>query len=624
MELRVSAGRKRAEFVTAAVVAIAGLLLFAGATSAATAASAGVTWPRGTAVVSYASESALRAALGREPAVVLRRIPALGIAVLRPPGSPERFAQRLALLPGIASVEREVARAPYDEPALAPSSLPGGAYQWQYAAVSANLVPEPVQRAAAALTIAVIDTGADLSAPDLAAKAPTSWNVRTRSADVADGNGHGTFVASLAAGSVTNGDGMAGTGGDVRLMIVQAGAADGSFTDVQEAAAIVWAVDHGARIVNLSLGGRETSVAERRAIDYAVGRGVLLVAAVGNEAAEGNPVEYPAALLQPPGSNGVGGRGLAVGASTISGRRASFSTSGSQLSLAAPGENVFGAVSAAAPADRFPRVALPGSAAGLYGFASGTSFAAPQVAGAAALVWAANPALSAEQVASTIEQTASGRGAWNRELGFGVLDVAAAVARAQSGAVPAPEVVRLSGVREGRRVTLSWAGDGAASYRLAVTENGVQRILVPSTTTTSASYSLASGSTYSFTVVALDAIGGETGVSRPWTISLMQAPATVVVSASKPHGRAPVAIDVRATLRSGDPSVTSGGRSLVLESFDGAGWVSASRAKTDSVGAARWRFTLAAGTYRVRVRFAGADDLKAAVSRPLALAVGGS
>ena len=508
----------------AAVAGLTALLLPAAQTAAATGVSAGAAWPRGTAVVSYASESALRAALAREPAAVLRRIPALRIAVLRPPDSPDRFAQRLARLPGITSVEREVGRTPYVEPALASSALPGGAYEWQYAAVKANLVPEPVQRAAAALTIAVVDTGADLSAPDLAAKTPTTWNVRTSSGDVVDGNGHGTFVASLAAGSATNGEGMAGTGGDARLLVVQAGAADGSFTDVQEAAAIVWAVDNGAKIVNLSLGGRDTSVAERRAIDYAVGKGVLLVAAVGNEGGGGNPVEYPAALLQPPGSNGVGGRGLAVAASTLAGRRASFSNSGSHVSLAAPGENVFGAVSAASPAGRYPRVPLPGSSAGLYGFASGTSFAAPQVAGAAALVWAANPSLSAEQVASILEQTASGRGAWTRELGFGVLDVAAAVARAQAQAAPAPTLVQLSGTREGRRVTLSWVGAGASSFRLAVTENGSHRVLLPSTTTTSASYSLASGNTYAFTVAALDAAGGETGSSQPWTVSLVQAP----------------------------------------------------------------------------------------------------
>lgn len=619
--LRVRGRELTRGLVVAVVAGLTALLLPAAQTAAATGVRAGAAWPRGAAVVSYASESALRAALAREPAAVVRRIPALRIAVLRPPGSPDQFAQRLARLPGITSVEREVGRTPYVEPALASSAVPGGAYQWQYAAVKANLVPEPVQRAAEALTIAIVDTGADLSAPDLAAKTPTTWNVRTSSGDVVDGNGHGTFVASLAAGSTTNGEGMAGTGGDARLLVVQAGAADGSFTDVQEAAAIVWAVDNGAKIVNLSLGGRDTSVAERRAIDYAVGKGVLLVAAVGNEAGGGNPVEYPAALLQPPGSNGVGGRGLAVAASTLAGGRASFSNSGSHVSLAAPGENVFGAVSAASPADRYPRVPLPGSSAGLYGFASGTSFAAPQVAGAAALVWAANPSLSAEQVASILEQTASGRGAWTPDLGFGVLDVAAAVTRAQALAAAAPTLVQLSGIRQGRRVTLSWVGAGASSFRLAVIENGSHRVLLPSTTSTSASYSLASGSTYAFTVAALDAAGGETGSSSPWTVSLVQARAAVTVTASRPYGPAPTTIDVRATLRSGDPSVTVAGRSLVLESFDGARWVRASRATTGPRGGARWRFTLDAGSYRVRVRFGGTDDLQAATSRSLSIAV---
>ena len=68
-------------------------------------------------------------------------------------------------------------------------------------------------------------------------------------------------------------------------------------------------------------------------------------------------------------------------------------------------------------------------------YGSGTSFATPQVAGAAALVWAANPQLRADEVASIIEQTATGQGSWNAALGYGVLDVAAAVARAQHPAV---------------------------------------------------------------------------------------------------------------------------------------------------------------------------------------------
>jgi subtilisin family serine protease len=382
-----------------------------------------------TAVVSYTSERALRQALERHPARVVRRIPELRVAELRPAGEAARFALEIVREPGITRVEQTATRRSTAEPSLAAS--PEAAFQWQYGATHADLVPDAVTHATAGITLAVIDTGADLAAPDLAAKAPLVYNVRTRSTAVSDSNGHGTFVASLAAGSSSNGDGIAGSSGDARLMIIEAADRQGSFTDIDEAAAIVYAVDHGARIINLSLGGPTTSSTERRAVDYAVARGVLLVAAIGNSHGGGNPVEYPAALLQPVGSRGVGGRGLSVGASTKSGARASFSNTGTHISLAAPGEAVFGAVSAGSTESRYPRVSLPGSVTGLYGYASGTSFATPQVAGAAALVWAANPRLRAKEVAAILKRTASGGGKWSPQLGYGILDVAAAVAQAQ-------------------------------------------------------------------------------------------------------------------------------------------------------------------------------------------------
>ncbi len=345
---------------------------------------------------------------------------------MTPPGSRSSCARE----PGITRVEQAATRRSAAEPSLTASPEP--AFQWQYAATRSDLVPDAVTHATAGITIAVIDTGADLGAPDLAAKAPLSYNVRAQGAAVSDPNGHGTFVASLAAGSSSNGDGIAGSSGDARLMVIEAADRHGSFTDVDEAAAIVYAVDHGARIINLSLGGPTTSAAERRAVTYAVSKGALLVAAIGNSHRGGNPVEYPAALLQPVGSRGIGGRGLSVGASTRSGARASFSNTGTHISLAAPGEGVFGAVSASSSESRYPRVSLPGSTTGLYGYASGTSFAAPQVAGAAALVWAANPRLRAKEVASILKRTASGGGKWSPQLGYGVLDVAAAVAQAQA------------------------------------------------------------------------------------------------------------------------------------------------------------------------------------------------
>ena len=275
---------------------------------------------------------------------------------------------------------------------------------WQLAGIDEASVPPDVLHAAAAVEIAVIDTGADLTVPEIAARRPFAYDIKTRTADVRDGNGHGTFVTSIAAAY----------SGNARLLVVKAGSASGAFTDNGEAAAIHCAVAHGARIINLSIGGPATSAVERAAIRFAVARGVLVVTAAGNDHAMGNPVEYPAALLQPVGSNGSGGAGLVVAAAS-NGARAPFSGSGSWISLAAPGVDVYGAFRA-----------------GRYGYGSGTSFAAAEVSGAAALVWAADPALTARQVAQILEVTASGHGTWTPDLGFGVVDVAAAVALAQT------------------------------------------------------------------------------------------------------------------------------------------------------------------------------------------------
>jgi subtilisin family serine protease len=373
-------------------------------------------------VVSYRSSADL-AAFG---ASVVRRIPALHTAVVEATGRVD----------GQAPVLRRALTV--DEPALADTYQPGVAWEWQWTAAHMDGVPDSALRAAARMKIAVIDSGADLSAPDLAAKAPTTWSVLTRSPRVRDTLGHGTFVSSLAAGSVDNGIGISGFGGDARLLVVQAIDADGYVTDVDEAAGIVYAVSHGAKIINLSIGGSETSAVERQAIRYAASHGVLVVAAAGNEHDEGNPVEYPAALLQPVGSRGHGGVGLVVGATTMDGERADFSNTGSYLSLAAPGSNVFAAESADSD---WPRADPPWSSPGYYGWASGTSFAAPEVAGAAALVWAVNPSLTARQVALVLKQSASGD-TWNPELGWGRLDVAAAVELAQATHGNAPHRAR--------------------------------------------------------------------------------------------------------------------------------------------------------------------------------------
>jgi subtilisin family serine protease len=359
-------------------------------------------------VVSYRSPSRLAGLR------VLRRIPELHVAVVE------------GGVRGQAPVLRRALSV--NAPALEQTFLPGVAWEWQWDAANMNAVPDSVLRAASRVKVAVIDSGADLAAPNVADKAPATWSLLSHSHRVSDVLGHGTFVASIAAGSVSDGVGVAGFGGDAKLLVVQAIDRDGYITDFDEAAAIVYAVKHGANVINLSIGGSETSAIEKRAVRWAARQGVLVVAAAGNEHDDGNPVEYPAALLQPKGSEGRGGIGLAVGATDRDGTRAYFSNTGSYLSLAAPGYNVFAAESAAS---EWPRAQVPWASPGYYGWASGTSFSAPEVAGVAALVWGANPLLTARQVAAVIKQSATGSG-WNPELGWGSLNAGAAVALAQA------------------------------------------------------------------------------------------------------------------------------------------------------------------------------------------------
>ena len=403
-------------------LAVAGLLACLSASSALSTSSHATT-----RVLTYRSPRALKTLLARTGFKVTRNLPALhSVEVM-----------------GATVGSRPVARYPSSqpqstEPAVRDMYWAGVPYEWQYTAVHVDEVPDSVLRAADKIKIAVVDTGVDLRQPDIAAKNPQVYSVihPKHRGDVRDYYGHGTFVASLTAGSVTNGEGIAGFGGDAQLLCIQVAHPDGSISDVDEAAGIVYAVKHGAKIINLSLGGFDPSALETRAVRYAQRHGVLIVAAAGNEFQQGNPIDYPAALLQPKGSDGRGGSGLSVGASTLKGERAYFSNAGSYVSLAAPGDTVFAALSGYSDWSRAP---LPGSSEGIYGFSSGTSFSTPEVSGAAALVWAANPALTARQVATILKRTASGHGTWTPSLGFGVLDAAAAVALAPTigPAVPA-------------------------------------------------------------------------------------------------------------------------------------------------------------------------------------------
>src|SRR5207244_2839619 len=198
-----------------------------GGASSLREAAAARTWPERSVVVGYRAPRDLVAALRAHPATVVRRLPAVHAVELRPRGSTAAFAAAIATRPGIQYVESLAPRASKVEPALFAGPR-NAAYEWQYSAARLDSVPDWVLRAAAGITIAIVDTGADLSAPDLAAKAPSVYDVHSHGSDVRDLNGHGTFVASLAGGSSTNGEGMSGFGGDAHLLIVRPGPRHGT------------------------------------------------------------------------------------------------------------------------------------------------------------------------------------------------------------------------------------------------------------------------------------------------------------------------------------------------------------------------------------------------------------
>jgi subtilisin family serine protease len=308
-------------------------------------------------------------------------------------------------------------------------------YEWQFAVSRVDRALD-LSPGDSKIVVGVIDTGA-AAVPDLAGKVDGLWTLAPDgtpvSESVQDGDddvGHGTAVASLIAANVDDGFGMAGFGGATHVIAFRADR-QGFFDDMGIATALMKLDSLGVRIVNLSLGGPAPSEPILvDAIHKAAADGLLLVAAVGNAHEH---VAWPAADLQPSG----GGRsfGLAVGATDVEGRLAGFSNSGKQLSLVAPGNlggTCSGVLVALPPASRFDESCYPnwvGAGHGHYAYVAGTSFSAPEVAGVAALVWAARPELQNFQVADIIKQSAR-RGAgtgWTPTMGCGVLDAGAAL-----------------------------------------------------------------------------------------------------------------------------------------------------------------------------------------------------
>jgi subtilisin family serine protease len=258
--------------------------------------------------------------------------------------------------------------------------------------------------------IAVIDSGIDVTHPDLVTRISVARSFVGGS--VADVQGHGTFVAGEIAAATNNAEGIAGIAFPAQLIIGKVVRRDGTVSLEGEAEAIRWAVDEGARVINLSLGGlrdphnlsRDTySALEAAAVDYAVAKGALLVAAVGNsDQAPVSPwpfASYPAAL---PHVVGVSSFARDGAVSTFSDRDVVYND------IAAPGEDILSTLPRALTRDNTTCVDQGYSTCGPDDFrhSQGTSFAAPQVAAAAGLLFAASPSLTASQAGTLLERTA--------------------------------------------------------------------------------------------------------------------------------------------------------------------------------------------------------------------------
>lgn len=248
------------------------------------------------------------------------------------------------------------------------------------------------------ITIAVLDTGVRASHQDIGNILP-GWDFVGDDNDPDDCDGHGTHVASTAAGLTDNGIGISGVAQATILPVrVLSCTGSGSYSDI--IAGINYAVAQGADVISMSFSGPSSASSLQSALSSAWDAGALLVAAAGND--YGGPISYPARYDDV----------IAVTAYDESRTLASFSNAGPQAEIAAPGVRIAGAY-ARSDSD--------------YVYLSGTSMATPIVSGVAALAWSLDPSLTNADVRLRLQQTAVDLGAPGRDtsFGFGALDAAA-------------------------------------------------------------------------------------------------------------------------------------------------------------------------------------------------------
>jgi len=339
-----------------------------------------------------------------------------GILTLSADGIDERVLREVAAIPGVVSLSSEHKVRTLFTPNDPYASL----YQWNLDSVNSYEAWD-ISRGTHDVVVAVLDTGIDWTHPDLA---PNIWNDSSgyhgynfisdnhqpmddnvnsyNEVGGWDSNTyiyHGTHVAGVIGAVINNNVGVAGMA-QVRLMAVKVMNDSGEGTDATVASGIRWAVDNGANIVTMSLGVDGPSATLQNQIEYASRNGVVTIAASGNSGS--SMVSYPAAYPSV----------IAVGAIDSALRRATFSNFGSGLDIMAPGVQIYST-----------------RGGGGYQYLSGTSTAAPHVAGVAALMLSVNPALTPSEIGGVINATATdiSRAGYDTATGWGIVDAFRAV-----------------------------------------------------------------------------------------------------------------------------------------------------------------------------------------------------
>ncbi len=343
--------------------------------------------------VSNARAAEIQASIsGRE----IKRIDGIDVRVLKIPeaADPRAIAARLKQSGDVAFAEpdhiahgAQSATTPNDpwflnwQPQLRQINCPAA---WQYTTGNLNVV------------IAIIDTGVNGSIPDLSPKVMPGWNVINNSSDTSDVNGHGTKVAAVAAAASNNGVGVASVAWNCKVMPIRAADAnmDAYYSDL--ANGVMYAADHGARIVNLSFLVSRDSTLES-ALSHLMAGGGIAFCGAGNYGSDTGEPQNPYIV-------------------TVSGTGAD-----SQWS---PNSNYGQNVDIAAPYTDYTA-----DMEGGYTAVGGTSFSTPMVAGAAALVVSVNPGLTSTQIEKILEQSATDEGlaGWDPYTGWGQVNVGKAV-----------------------------------------------------------------------------------------------------------------------------------------------------------------------------------------------------